>query len=226
MISKVLKTWLSVAVVVAAAACDNANPARPSVSVTASTAQTSTSAPKSAKSARMVEGKMSVTVPSPQLATPNDGQQFRYVDQPITLTIKNGVTSGTTPLTYAIQVASDTSFANIVYSKSNIAGGADGQTSVTIDKLPGSATYTWRAQAMLGSANGPFSNPRTFRVGPQVVLENPVPASPAPGGTVNGTLTLTVNNIQRSGPAGPIQYQFDVSDSPSFGNVLSTATVA
>jgi hypothetical protein len=54
-----------------------------------------------------------------------------------------------------------------------------------------------------------------------------VPVSPIPNATITGqTLTLTVNNVGRTGPAGPILYRFEVADSPAFTNFLFTSTVA
>jgi hypothetical protein len=40
-----------------------------------------------------------------------------------------------------------------------------------------------------------------------------------------GTATLTVANAQRSGPAGPISYLFQVSDSAAFANIIFSAQV-
>ena len=40
-----------------------------------------------------------ITLTSPSLVPPTVNQQFKNVEQPVTLTIKNAVTSGTTPST-------------------------------------------------------------------------------------------------------------------------------
>ena len=53
--------------------------------------------------------------------TPTANQQFKNVEQPITLTVKNAVTSGTTPLTYTFEVASDAAFGTKVFSKDGVA---------------------------------------------------------------------------------------------------------
>ena len=50
-------------------------------------------------------------------------------------------------------------------------------------------------------------------------------ASPGSGGTVSGSINLTTNNVQRSGPVTAITYKFDLSDSSAFGRILFTATV-
>ena len=76
-------------------------------------------------------------------------QQFKYAEQPLTLTVKNAVSTGTTALTYSFEVATDAAFANKVYSKDGVAEGS-GQTSLKIDMLPGpgAKSYFWRARVL------------------------------------------------------------------------------
>src|ERR1700721_2913212 len=63
-----------------------------------------------------------VTIASPTLASV-DSAQIRNVNQPVTLTIGSTVATGTRPLTYTIEVATDAAFTNIVYTKSGLAAG-------------------------------------------------------------------------------------------------------
>src|SRR3981081_2779022 len=88
---------------VASTACTKASPTRPSEG-NASGATTS-----------VTDATTGVTLTSPLLVTPTVNQQFKNVEQPITLTIKNAVTSGTTALTYTFEVASDAAFTTRVY---------------------------------------------------------------------------------------------------------------
>jgi hypothetical protein len=212
--------WASLVFVVAAVGCGSAN----------NTTQPSapTAVPHAATSAEQSTTRTlspeSVTMTSPQPVTPNDGQSFKYAEQPLTLVVKNAATAGSTALTYTFQIASDATFGAIVYSKTGLAAGSGGQTSVTVDTLVGSKTYFWRSQAV-GAGAGPFSKVRTFTVGPQVVLGTPSLAAPTPNSTV-GQVPLVVNNVTRSGPAGPITYRFDLADSSSFDHIVFTATVA
>jgi hypothetical protein len=167
-----------------------------------------------------------VTLTSPAPVSPTLNQQFKFAEQPITLTVTNAVSTGTTALTYTFEVASDAAFASKVYSKEGVASGS-GQTSLKIDTLPGPAakSYFWRARATSGSLAGPYSNGRGFGIGAAVTLATPVLASPGSGQTVGGQPTLTVNNVQRTGPAGQIVYRFEVSTSSSFGSLAAVATV-
>jgi hypothetical protein len=73
--------------------------------------------------------------------------------------------------------------------------------------------------------NGLFTKSRTFAVGPQIVLQAPVLASPSQNQTVSGTAVLTVTNVSRTGPVGQISYQFDVADSSSFDHIVFTANM-
>jgi hypothetical protein len=167
---------------------------------------------------------LSVTVPQ-SVAAPADGAQILFASQPVTLVIGNAVSTASAAPTYTFDVATDSGFSTIVYTKSGVAQGADGQTSLTIEKLKSATTYFWRARAVSGDTVGPAPQAKTFIVGPEVVLQTPVLASPANNGTSTGTSILSVTNVQRSGPVTQITYQFDLSDSSSFGNILFTSKV-
>jgi hypothetical protein len=157
--------------------------------------------------------------------SPAVNQQLKFAEQPLTLTVKNAVSTGTSAKTYSFEVATDAAFANKVYSKDGVAEGS-GQTALKIDVLPGpgAKSYFWRARAVAGSQTGPNSIASGFAVGPQVVLGTPVQVSPAANGTVGGQPTLTVNNVTRSGSPGTIVYRFEVSTSTSFASPLAVAT--
>jgi hypothetical protein len=165
---------------------------------------------------------VSLTTPTP--TSPNDGAAIKFADQPVTLTVKNAVTTGAVP-TYTFQVAADAGFAAPVVSQ-DVAQGANGSTSLALPKLAGAKTYFWHVRATSSGTVGLFSTPRSFTVGPEVVLQVPVPASPASGSSVSGTVNLIVNNVQRSGPVTAITYRFDLSNSSAFSNMLASTTVA
>jgi hypothetical protein len=161
-----------------------------------------------------------VTIASPTLVSA-DGAQIKNVNQPVTLTIGSTVATGSRALTYTIEVATDAAFTNIVYTKTGLAAGA----SQVIDKLPPDKTYYWRARATSGSLPGPNSKPRSFTIGPQVLLSTPAPASPLSSAVLGAQVTLTTSNVQKTGPAGQVLYRFQVADSSSFSNVVFDSTV-
>ena len=136
--------WPALALFAVTTACTKESPTRPSEGTA------------SGQTASVTDATTGVTLTSPSLVTPAANQQFKNVDQPVTLTIKNAVTSGTTALTYTFEVASDAAFGTKVYSKDGVAAGS-GTTSLKIDKLTANKAYFWRARAQSGSLAGPCS---------------------------------------------------------------------
>jgi hypothetical protein len=203
---KCLSAWITIAAASAMTACTQSSPARPTDTAAA------------AETASVLDAKSGVTITTPQLVSPVVGQKLKFTEQPITLTVRNGASTGSAPLTYSFQVASDAAFASIVYSRDGVAQGS-GQTAVTIDKLAGNKDYFWRARTSAGSAAGLFSAPRSFNVGPEVILQAPQVVSPTNGGQLSSQALLIVNNAARSGPAGALTYRFEISDSSSFANL-------
>ncbi len=197
-----------------AAGCQKNSPARPS-----DVANNGTTADVAAAT----DAKTGVTLTTPRPATPAEGELVPYASQPMTLVVSNAVTTGRVALTYTFDVATDAGFGSMVFSKGGITAGGS-QTSVSVDKLPGDKTYYWRARATSGGFDGPNSKPRMLKIGPEVVLQAPVLSSPGANGATSQQPTLTVNNVQRSGPAGAIVYRFDVARSAAFNPIVYSGT--
>ena len=209
---KSLSLWSAVALLVAASACSKSTPTRPT---------NLESAPDTASVTDAVSG---ITLTTPQLSTPNEGASFKFIEQPITLVVKNAVSTGSTALTYTFEVASDAAFASKVQTKEGVAQG-NANTSVTLDRLGADRSYYWRSRASSGSVAGPFTKGRLLKVGPEVVLQAPVLGDPPTNATVDEQPTLNVNRVSRTGPAEQIFYRFELSDSSSFGSVVYSTTV-
>jgi hypothetical protein len=168
-------------------------------------------------------GTGSVTAPrQPQPAT---NATLRYVDQPITLTVANATVTEQTGTTYTFEVATDTGFVNKVQTRSDVAEGTGGRTSVRLDTLAGGSDYFWHVRATSAGTVGLFGPTYRFTVGPQVVLNAPVPVSPTQGALTDARPTFTVTNAPRSGPAGPITYRFEISAVSSFAPLTLEGTV-
>jgi hypothetical protein len=210
---KSLCLWSALALLVATTACTKASPTRPSDGTA------------SGQSSSVTDAVTGVTLTTASLITPGVNQQLKNVEQPITLTVKNAVTSGRTALTYSFEVATDAAFASKVYTKDGVAAG-NGTTSLKIDKLTPNKSYFWRARAVSGSLNGPYTEVRGFGIGPEVILAQPVNGDPQPNATVGEQPTLNVNNAGRSGPNGPIFYRFEISETTAFTALVYSATVA
>jgi hypothetical protein len=198
----------SIALCLLVAACSKSSPTKP----------TSTAAPAEADA---VTG--SVTVP--QAVSPAANAQIRNVDQPVTLVVANAVaTRGTNA--YDFEVSTDTGFATKVATKTGVAEGAGGRTTITLDRLTPNADYYWHARAQAGGTAGPFTAGRKFSIGPAVTIDTPVPIGPLSGAQTSARPAFRVRNATRQGPAGPITYKFDIATASTFNPILITATVA
>jgi hypothetical protein len=163
----------------------------------------------------------SVSFISPVPSQPSTGTTFRYSQQPVTLTVSNAVRTGAAATTYSIEVATDAGFGNRVFTKDGIPEGSGATTSLQIGTLPGATTYFWRSKAVVEGVTGQPSVAQSFFVGPQVVISTPTGGDPADGGLASDSRpTFTVTNAARTGPAGQIFYEFQVSDSAAFSSVM------
>lgn len=215
---KFFSVWSALALVAMVTACAKSSPTQPT-----SAAQTSNaSTPATSSAGSVVSTPEGATITTPAAVSPADNAQIKFSQQPVTLVVRNAVTTGNGTLTYSFEVATDSGFANKAYTKDGVAAG-NGQTSLTIDKLKGATTYYWRAHVMLNSAAGPNSPVRSFTIGPEVILQAPVLATPGSNATVSDQPTLVVNNVGRTGPAGTIVYTFEISQSSDFSSIADTA---
>lgn len=168
-------------------------------------------------------GSSSVVAPKGSLPAAN--ASIRYIDQPVTLTIANAVVTQPGTTMYTFEVSTDASFNAKTQTKSAVAEGASGQTSVKLDQLAGSTDYYWHAKASSGGTDGVYGPTFKFTVGPPIVVNAPTPVTPASNAATGSLPTFTVANAQKSGPAGPITYKFEISSSPAFSPTLISATV-
>jgi hypothetical protein len=163
-----------------------------------------------------------VGISAPSTVDPAQGTKIPVTSQPISLTVINATTNGVRPLTYMFEVANDVNFTSLVYQRDNVAPG-DGRTTWRLpDPLPTGRTYYWRARAGDGANTGDFSNPTRFDVFTPVVIDRPIPISPVGNQTID-TLQpqFRTTNAPRSGPAGPMSYEVQVSDNAGFVNLFA-----
>ncbi len=159
-----------------------------------------------------------VEITAPKPVEPKANAQVPTDEQPLTLMLENAASNGQRPLTYRLEVASDSSFASLVFTKEGVTPGGDGHTKVTLpDKLASDRIYYWRARAQDGANTGPFSAPVEFKVITPVVIEAPTPTSPI-GGEVASTNPpqLRFDNAAHSGPVGAIKYRVEISTDQAF----------
>ncbi len=168
-----------------------------------------------------------VVISAPKLVTPAAGQRIAATDQPVTLTVENATTNGVRPVTYVFEIAADAGFTNKVYSRQGVEPGSSGKTSVTLtDSLATGRTYYWRAQAVDGANSGVVPSAVNFDIYTPVVIQAPVLVSPVNGTKITVTRpALTLTNPTRTGPAGSITYNFQVSETQSFSAIVINAVV-
>jgi hypothetical protein len=196
--SRTTPLGLLVSLLVAATGCTSANPATPTATA---------------------------SVTTPRAVTPANVAQIANNAQPVTLTVQNAVVTQSAGTTYTFEVATDAAFANKVQTKSGVAEGTSGQTSLTLATLPAGASYYWHAQVTAGGTTGLFSTAFQFTIGPAIVIGAPTPLAPANGASTSTQPMLTVANAGHTGPVGPLTYRFDISTSPTFGAVAVTGSV-
>jgi len=169
----------------------------------------------------------SVSFAAPLAFQPVNAASFKFKDQPITVSFANAFRTGAAAATYTIEVATDPGFSNKTVTTADIAEGANGTTVFTLPGLAGGKTYYWHSIPTIGGVTGTPSVTGQFNVAQQVVLSAPSTASPASGlTTASLQLTFVAANAPRTGPAGPILYEFQMSPNSSFSSISASATVA
>jgi hypothetical protein len=103
--------------------------------------------------------------------------------------------------------------------------GPDGQLTVTLDHLNPSTTYYWRVKTSAADNAGATSTPSSFTIGPQLVIQPPVPVQPLSGSYPHKRPTFIVANAAHTGPVPTLTYQFQVATDGGFTNVVESATV-
>jgi len=163
-----------------------------------------------------------VSIGTPDALQPCMDCPVKLRDQPLRLVLGNVGSTGQRPLTYTFELASDDVYTNVVFKRTGIAPGADGQTSVQLpDVLPSGRTYWWHARADDGANTSPYSVSVRFNTITPVVLGTP--KLEAPIGTISTTAPdFSITSGSTSGPAGKIIYMVQVANDPSFTSIAAT----
>jgi hypothetical protein len=166
-----------------------------------------------------------VTVTTAAVISPLNGAQIANTAQPVTLTIGNAfVTGGAASASYTFEIATDAGFANKIATQT--VSQATGQTTMTLGVLAPGTDYYWHVRTTSGGTVGAFTPASKFTIGPAVVIQVPVPVSPANGATGTAVRpTLIVTNGSHTGPAGALTYRFDLATTADFSNIVLTGTV-
>ena len=168
-----------------------------------------------------------VSVDIPKAVIPPASSQIAVENQPITLMVENAATNGPRPVSYIFEVSTDASFATKVFTQTGVEPG-NGTTSLKLPQaLTAERTYYWRAKGDDGANASEYSAPVAFTVYTPVVIQAPVLREPNDGATgVARKPTMSVTNAQRTGPAGQIQYLFEVATDAAFANKIASSLVS
>ncbi len=165
----------------------------------------------------------SVSVASARPISPSNGATASYYAQPVVIVVALGVATGNaTPMT-TVEVATDIAFTKIVATQA-VPPDSSRQATISLEHLAPATTYYWRVKTTAGD-NAVLSAVTSFRIGPQLAIQPPVPAQPLSGAFTHKRPTLTVANANRIGPAITPTYEFQIASDPGFGQVLAGGTV-
>jgi hypothetical protein len=166
-----------------------------------------------------------VNISAPALLEPAQGFKFKESEQPIRLVVANATSSGVRPLTYNFEVAADAGFGAKLFSRSGIAPGGDGKTSVQIDRLEIGRAYYWRAWAEDGANTGAMAT-AGFEIFPKPAVTPPAAVAPGNNETVTtATPTLQVQNAAIVGPVGWLAYEFQIATDEAFTKLVAAGIV-
>jgi hypothetical protein len=169
-----------------------------------------------------VAGPMAgISVSFPEVISPGSGNKIEDTEQPIALVVRNPDTNSERPMAIGIEVAFDAAFQNIAFARAGITPDPSGQTTIRLDRLPNGRVYYWHVKADDGANASGWSATLSFEVLNPIVVGVANPKSPVGGARVASLAQdLIVTNAQSSGPHGALQYQYQVSDTQTFGNLL------
>jgi hypothetical protein len=165
-----------------------------------------------------------VNITAPKPLEPYANSTLTFTGTPVTLLIENAGSSGVRTIYLQVEIATDTSFTQLVYQADQIELGPNGRTEFRMPAPLGAGyTYYWRTRAADGANTGPYSPISAFSVVPPVVLDPPTAVSPS--GTISTNKPeFKVTNGAISGTTG-VAYQFEVSKSADFSQMVAIVTV-
>ena len=181
--------------------------------------------PLSPSIAGPIEG---VAISSPVSLQPADGQLIRSTDQPILVTFDQVASNSERPFWYELQMSSEASFTNILYSAEKIppSGGPTEQYALN-PALDKGHKYYWRGRALDGANTGPYSVPASFEIFTPLVVGPPMAIAPLTGTVANmNQPDLTIENASITGTPLSTTYRFEVSTDHSFSNIAHSASVS
>jgi subtilisin family serine protease len=178
--------------------------------VAASTASTITSVPSGTVNKflySLIGGGSTPTVPAaPTLSSPTNGATNVSVPPTLSWSASSGATS------YAVQVATSSSFTTIVYSASGLT-----TTSTSATGLSASTIYYWRVNATNSAGTSDWSSVYSFTTASS---SGSAPAAPTLSSPSNGATNVSTSpTLSWSASTGATSYRLQVSTSSTFSTL-------
>jgi hypothetical protein len=162
-----------------------------------------------------------VNISRPNALEPGQDWQIFMRDQPIKLLFQNATTNGVRPITYTIEIATDSAFTSIAFKRTGIAPSSGSTTDFQLpDPLATGRTYWWHVRAEDGANSSEFSPAKSFAAVTPVNLGAPVATTPS------GTISTTTPEFKiqaggESGPVGHVVYTVQVANDQAFGSIAA-----
>jgi hypothetical protein len=165
-----------------------------------------------------------VQITAPRLLLPQTSVRVKESQQPITLLVENSSTNGVRPISYSFEVASDSAFATVVFSRSRVQPGPEGRTTVTLDTLPGGQSYHWRVRAEDGANSSEYAA-SSFEILPKPQLDPPPQHAPVNNAQVaSARPELVVGMSTRNAAIGNVTYTFQIAADVAFSAIVAVGT--
>src|SRR5438132_817796 len=163
-----------------------------------------------------------VVISQPYTLEPGQDWQIFMRDQPIKLLFRNSSTNGQRPITYTVEIASDSAFTSIVFKRTGIAPASGDTTTLQLpDPLATGRTYWWHVRAEDGANSSDYSTAKSFVAVTPVILGAPVPKTPS-GSITTITPEFKIQAGSESGPVGHIIYTVQVANDQAFSSIAAT----
>ncbi len=166
-----------------------------------------------------------VDISLPRSLEPGAGTKIEDRNQPVTLLIENPSSNSPRPFTLRLQIATDSGFTTVIFTRSGIEPGPNGRTTFVMpDRLAHGRTYYWRIRAEDGANSSDWSAAVTFEILTPIVIGTPAPRSPIGNLRVTSRQPILVaGNGTSSGPYAALFYLFQLSTAQTFGEMTANA---
>lgn len=164
-----------------------------------------------------------VQITAPKPLEPASGARIPGDRQPLTLLLENASSNSPRPLSYLFEVATEPGFSNRVFTKDNVPPGDGGRTALQLPAtLSMGKVYYWRAKALDGANESPYSNPNDFNVYTPVSFDKPPLIAPVNNDKVTSQRpTFAIGNVARQGSPVSVSYVIEVASDSAFATKVA-----